>query len=67
MDQLDKMIAFENGELDEDDTVDLFQSLINSGLVWQLQGFYGRTAAALIEAGLCTDPRVREVAAWRSR
>ncbi len=53
MDQLDKMIAFEQGELDQDEIVDLFQELINSGLVWKLQGFYGRTAAQLIEAGLC--------------
>lgn len=53
MDQLDKMIAFENGELDHDEIVELFQELINSGLVWKLQGFYGRTAAQLIEAGEC--------------
>jgi len=53
MDQVDKMMAFENGELAEDEVIDLFQGLIDSGLAWQLQGFYGRTAASLIEAGLC--------------
>ena len=31
-----------------------FQALIDSGLVWQLQGSYGRTAIALIEQELCT-------------
>lgn len=55
MDQLDQMIAFEAGELDHDDTVTLFQHLVDSGLAWQLQGFYGRTAADLIAAGEVTQ------------
>jgi len=54
MTDITKLIAFESGDLDDDATVDLFQDLINSGLAYQLQGFYGRTAEALIEAGLCT-------------
>lgn len=54
MSQIDKIIAYEQGELDETDTIALFQELINSGLCWQLQGHYGRTAQALIEAGYCT-------------
>lgn len=56
MPNLDKLIAFENGELDEDEAVELFQGLIDSGLAWRLQGFYGRTANDLIEAGLCSPP-----------
>lgn len=47
------IVAYESGELDEQDTIDLFQSLIDSGMAWKLQGHYGRTAADLIEAGLC--------------
>ena len=47
------IIAFEDGELGEDEVVAGFQELINSGLVWQLEGFYGRTATALIESGKC--------------
>jgi hypothetical protein len=53
MDQLDKMIAYENGELDQEGVVELFQNLIDSGLVWQLQGSYGRMAKYLIEDGYC--------------
>ena len=49
---LDQIIAYENGELDEDEVLELFQGLVNSGLAWQLQGHYGRTASNLIEAGL---------------
>lgn len=47
------IIDFENGEMDEDQIAGFFQGMINSGVVWQLQGFYGRTAVALIEAGEC--------------
>lgn len=54
--QLDRMIAWEEGDLDEEQTVELFQELINSGLAWQLQGCYGRMAAWLIEYGHC-QPR----------
>ena len=52
-DSVSFIMAFEDGELGEDEVVAGFQELINSGLVWQLQGFYGRTATALIESGKC--------------
>ncbi len=47
------IIDFENGEMDEEQVAEFFQGIINSGVVWTLQGFYGRTAVALIEAGDC--------------
>lgn len=53
---LDDIIAFEQGELDEDETIDLFQRLVDNGMAWRLQGMYGRTAVRLIEAGLVTPP-----------
>ena len=49
---IDKIIAYENGELDEDGVIDLFQKLLDSGQVWHLQGSYGRTCQGMIEAGL---------------
>lgn len=52
MNQIDRIIAYEQGDLDTDETIELFQDLVNSGLAWKLQGSYGRMAAALIEAGL---------------
>lgn len=51
-DQLDAIIAYEQGDLDEDSTIELFQHLVDTGLAWQLQGSYGRTAASLIQQGL---------------
>ena len=53
MDHIDFIIAYENGELDNDAVVEGFQQLINSGMVWRLQGHYGRTVKSLIERGLC--------------
>ena len=51
---LEKIIAYENGELeDADETIQFFQEIIDSGLVFQLQGHYQRVAIALVEAGLC--------------
>lgn len=46
------IIDYENGDLDEDETIALFQGLVDTGLAWQLQGSYGRTAQRMIEAGL---------------
>ncbi len=50
------IIAYEAGELSDQEVIEGFQGLINSGIAWQLQGSYGRTAMALIEAGECTFP-----------
>ena len=51
MPDVEKIIAFEAGELDNDETLELFAGLVRSGMAWQLQGSYGRTAAALIDGG----------------
>jgi hypothetical protein len=36
----------------EDQVLEAWQFLVDSGLAWQLQGFFGRTATQLIERGL---------------
>lgn len=54
MAQIDKIIAYESGELDQEQTIELFQELIDSGLAWELQGSYGRFANLLIQEGYCT-------------
>ena len=53
-DTLSKIIAFEQGDLETADVIDLFAELITTGQAWQLQGFYGRAAFDMIEAGLIT-------------
>lgn len=49
-----KLIAFETGSLSDEETVELFQTLVDNNIAWSLQGMYGRIADQLIEAGLVT-------------
>ena len=37
----------------KEEQVSAWQHLIDTGLCWELQGFFGRTAARLIEHGMC--------------
>lgn len=59
MDQVGFIMAYEGGELDDEQIIKGFQDLINTGIVWQLQGHYGRTAKALIDAGYCKPVEVQ--------
>ena len=54
-DLVTRINAYESCELDEEQTIELFQDLLTSGMLWHLQGFYHRAAAELIEAGLITE------------
>lgn len=48
------IMDFESGEADDAAMLEGFADGIRSGRVWGLQGFYGRTATSLIEAGYIT-------------
>lgn len=50
----DRIIAYEMGELTEEEVIQFFQDLADTGLLWQLQGAYQRTAYALAQADLIT-------------
>jgi hypothetical protein len=54
-DLVSNIMLFEEGCMDDDQTVVFFQGLIDSGMAWTLQGSYGRMAARLIEEGLCHE------------
>ena len=37
----------------EEQLIEAWQFLIDTGACWTLQGFFGRTAAGLIDSGIC--------------
>lgn len=56
-DEVGAIIAYENGDLEEAEIVELFQHLVDNGHAWTFQGSYGRTAIDLIRAGLISAPK----------
>lgn len=52
MKMLDMLMAYEDGTLESDQIPQLFQNLVDSGLIFSLQGHYMRVVKDLVEAGL---------------
>ena len=52
MDLPDELLAYEEGKLNDEATLRLFQELVDTGRAWQLGENYGQAAALLIEGGL---------------
>ena len=42
---------------DESKTIEAWQYLIDTGMAWTLQGWFGRTARHLIDEGICTEQK----------
>ena len=49
--EIDYIIAYEQGELRGEQVLKLFSYLIKTGKAWSLQGSYGRMAGRLIDEG----------------
>ncbi len=49
---VERIMRYEEGDLQGAEVVELFGELIRSGDAWRLQGHYGRTASRLIESGI---------------
>lgn len=45
--------GFDGEDHSEEEIIAAWQFLIDTGAVWSLQGWYGRTAAWLIDQGIC--------------
>lgn len=50
------IIKYEEGDISEKEYYELFQYLVDSGMAWELQGFYGRQAAMMLEEGYLLPP-----------
>mgnify|MGYP001331167758 CR=1 FL=1 len=50
--------GFEEGT--EDEQIAAWQHLVDTGLAWRLQGWFGRTARRLIEAGVIHAASVKK-------
>jgi hypothetical protein len=53
MNTFDAVMIAETGDISEPEVVEAWQHLIDTGIVWSLQGWFGRTARDLIENGVC--------------
>jgi hypothetical protein len=51
MDLVDRVLAFETGEMTPNEQIKLFSEMVKDGSVWELQGSYGRGAKWLMEKG----------------
>ena len=52
----DAVMNVEEGQCDEETYIASMQHLINTAVVWNLQGWFGRRAVEMIEAGVCQPP-----------
>jgi hypothetical protein len=42
----------------EEEVLEAWQYLVDTGLAWSLQGWFGRTASDLIDAGIINQPQL---------
>jgi len=56
MNMYDAVMIVEQGTADEETYIAAMQHLINTGIVWQLQGSFGRAAVDMMQSGVCYRP-----------
>ena len=57
----EQLMKYEYNQLTVEEIIQLFQHLVNTGLAWQLQGSYGRTARAMIDSGIVSPASEEEL------
>lgn len=56
MNMYDAVMNVEEGQCDEETYIASMQHLIDTAIVWNLQGWFGRRAVEMIEAEVCVAP-----------
>ena len=54
--------GFADDNYSAEERIAAWQHLIDTGLAWRLQGWFGRTASAMIDEGVCSSPQRNELA-----
>lgn len=52
-----KILAFDEGQLEQEEIVPLFQELVNTRMIWSLPVGFLKAAGHLIRQGLIVAPR----------
>tara|TARA_R100000008_G_C3576279_1_gene165506 strand:+ start:1224 stop:1403 length:180 start_codon:yes stop_codon:yes gene_type:complete len=47
---VEEISRYESGQMTEEEAINFFQDLVDSGIIWQLQGSYQREAVRLLNA-----------------
>jgi hypothetical protein len=55
---INTLMAYESGELNDAETINFFADLVKTKMAWSLQGSYGRMASAMIDAGFISPEGV---------
>lgn len=52
MNLADRIMKYEQGDMTSEEIIELFQELMNTGIIYNLQGSYQRVANKLLISGL---------------
>jgi hypothetical protein len=55
MEMIEDIKRYENGEMNEDQEVEFFQTLLDTGIIFSLQGHYQRQMDRMIENGVINN------------
>tara|TARA_B100000085_G_C18370513_1_gene442154 strand:+ start:587 stop:760 length:174 start_codon:yes stop_codon:yes gene_type:complete len=55
MEMIEDIVRYENGEMNEEQEIEFFQSLLDTGIIFSLQGHYQRQMDRMIENGVVNN------------
>jgi hypothetical protein len=59
-DVVNQIMDYESGSMSDDEQIEFFQQLVNTGMINGLQGHYQRVARDMFEMGLISDNNKRK-------